>query len=78
MMLRRFVSRLRKVEAALGQKGPFAIVVHSRDEAEEEIREYERKYPGQRLPTTILVAERITKPANSGLGEGNTFARRSR
>jgi tRNA A37 threonylcarbamoyladenosine synthetase subunit TsaC/SUA5/YrdC len=66
MMSRRFASRLLKIEAAVGQKGPFTIIVHSRDEAQEKIREYEQKYPGLRLPT-ILVAERIIKPTDSGL-----------
>jgi len=66
-MSRRFVSRLRKIEAALGRKGPAIIVVHSRDEAPEEIRKFQATYPGPPLPT-IHVIEQIRKPPNSGLG----------
>ena len=61
-------SRIRRIETALNRHAPGLIVVHSRDEAPEKIREFQKEYPGMALPT-ILVATRIMKPRSSGTGK---------
>jgi hypothetical protein len=63
--MKRSISRIKNLENALKPNRSYMLVVHSREEAEKEVLQYQKDHPGLRIPT-VLIPTKIVKPENSG------------